>query len=123
MAIPDRLKGSAQLESDLTVLNAMQKRAMVLASCYIRCGLSKKAAKKVLKKVSRDLVEAIWSVDESVYKSTDYYYAMFDFDGTFQNLHDAYMRLDYSDFMECDDKALQIVANVEKQYGGGKHGK
>ena len=117
MAIPDRLKGSAQLVDDLTILNAMQKRAMVFTSCYLRCGLSKKAAKRVLKKAANDLVEAIWYVDEDLYKMTDYYYAMFDFDGSFQNLHDAYMRLAYDDFMSCDDKALQMRDMIEKQYG------
>lgn len=113
----DKLKGKLQMESNVTVLNAAQKRMLVVASAYLRCGLSKAAAKKAFRKCADELLEMMWESTEHEIRRTDYHYAMFDFDGTPRNIRNCYWRLNYDDTLECDNIALRLRDDIQKEYG------
>lgn len=113
----DKLKGKLQMESNVAVLNAAQKRMMVVASAYLRCGLSKSAAKKAFRKCADELLEMMWESTENEIRRTNYHYAMFDFDGTPSNIRDCYMRLSYEDTLECDEMALRLRDDMQRGFG------
>lgn len=99
----------------VSALESKQKQALIYASMRLRCGLSKTAARRVIKKSCEELADMLWDVPVELQKRSRYWYVFYDWEGG--PPRDQYMRLDYDDFMEIDDIALANVKKVDEEHG------
>lgn len=92
--------------SDVAMLEDAQLRLLILTSMYVRCGLPKPIAKKVIGDAMKRYEDLAWEVAYDEQKRSRWHYVFYDYDG---RPRDQYMRVTYEDLMMIDGLALQGV--------------